>query len=157
MITIDAGLAPVTFDVLGDPIPQGSMKLIGRRLISDNPRLDGWRRAVTLRAREAWYAHAGRRTPLYGPVHLDLVIAVRQRTSAPKSWRILPDWNAPISRGTGDADKIARGICDALTIAQVYRDDSQVVDLHVAQFYADANQCPLSEPGARITITEALR
>lgn len=148
-------LAAVTFTVAGDPIPQGSLKLVrGRKLVADNPRLAAWRNAVVLRAREAWHAHAGRHSPLYGPVRLDLQFAVRQRASAPKTWRDRTDWCWPTSRGAGDVDKLTRAVLDALTTAQVYRDDSQVVQLVVSQFYASAHGCPLAAPGAQITIKE---
>lgn len=48
-----------------------------------------------------------------------------------------------------DSDKILRSTLDALTSAQAYRDDSQVVDVQARKRYADGRP-----PGAEITVKE---
>ena len=56
--------------------------------------------------------------------------------------------SAPVWPATKpDSDKLTRSTMDALTDAQVYRDDAQVVHLDVWKAYADD-----SGPGARITV-----
>jgi Holliday junction resolvase RusA-like endonuclease len=51
-----------------------------------------------------------------------------------------------------DLDKLIRAICDSLTDAGLYRDDSQVVTITAAKRY-----CPEGQPpGVHIVITELL-
>jgi len=161
MSIVEAARA-VTFDVEGMAATQGSMKAFTRGektfVIPDDPaKLTNWRALVAAKAREAWYTHAGRRGPLLGGVRLDLVFAMPQRKTAPKNWRTNPDWVLPITQSSGDLDKLVRAISDALTVAQVYRDDSQVIEHGNSQHYADGPGCPLTVPGVRITVSEVLR
>lgn len=155
-------LAAVTFDVPGVAATQGSMKALtrGRKtfVVPDDPaKLTNWRMLVAAKAREGWYAHAGRTGPLMGGVRLDLVFAMPQRASAPKNWRTNPGWYLPITQSSGDLDKLVRAVSDALTAAKVYRDDSQVIEHGNAQHYADGPGCPLTVPGVRITVSEVVR
>lgn len=50
----------------------------------------------------------------------------------------------------GDIDKLTRAILDALTDAQVWADDTQVVDLRARKFYAGEHE--LARPAAGVDI-----
>lgn len=80
---------------------------------------------------------------LQGPVELDIVFYLER----PKSIRI-QDRPEPIV--PPDIDKLVRGVADALTIAEIYEDDSQVVKLTAIKSYAD-----LRDPGAFIVVRHA--
>lgn len=126
----------LTFLVAGIPAPQGSKTawIVGRRAVlfdSNAKKLQPWRAAV---AGAAQAAHAAR-APLEGALYVD----VQFRFVRPKTVRRL--W--PSVRP--DVDKLARGLLDALTVAAVWGDDAQVVDLHATKIYA-------AEPGAFVRV-----
>jgi Holliday junction resolvase RusA-like endonuclease len=58
--------------------------------------------------------------------------------------------------GKPDVDKLARAVLDALRAAGVYRDDSQVAQLHCSKHYADAPRLSMSvSSGAEIYVERA--
>ena len=140
------GMTALTFTVIGTAQPQGSARAftytrrpekgggIGARVDSDNPKLKGWRRTVAVEAQRA--ITAARRGPSTGPVgivahfHLPRPKYLRDRTQ--------PHITRP------DADKLARGILDALT-GVIYVDDSQVVSLSVTKHYTSVRDVPRTE------------
>ena len=61
-----------------------------------------------------------------------------------------PGW--PIGRGTGDSDKYARAINDALTDAAVWIDDAQAVETVCRKVYVDSGLDALDTPGAVIRL-----
>lgn len=110
---------PLVFSVHGHPAPQGSKKPVGRgktRLIEDNPRTKPWREAVALQVRRQLpRAHR----PIDGPVLLGARFTMPRTSPKP-----FPSTKA---EGQGDEDKLVRAVCDALTSAGVWADDSRVV------------------------------
>ena len=127
------------FRVAGTPSTQGSKRGFAftpkgggktRAVVVDNnPKtLKPWRDAVRSTATEAW----GERPPIYGPVRVLILFALKKPGAAPK-WRRI--W--PIGARSGDVDKLARAVLDALTDAGVWRDDSQVVRLEVVKDYPE--------------------
>lgn len=143
-------LETVEFVVLGDPIPQGSMRHIGRgRMVSDNPKLKGWRQRVTASAQAAlgpgW-------TPWDGPVAMDLVITLPRPKSAPKTKVTFPATKP-------DLDKLMRAIGDSLcpkTGFKTLQEDSRIVEVGqlVKTFPAPMHTHPgaLPEPGIRVRL-----
>lgn len=141
----------ISFHVAGRPIPQGSMRPMvsastGRPFVKQAPALAVWRADVAEAARRAGCL------PRQGPVKVNLVFsfarpkahygtgrnAGRLKDSAPES---------PINRATGDLDKLARAVLDALSQV-AYEDDSQVVLLAaMKRFSEDAHV------GATITVS----
>lgn len=110
------------FRVEGKPIPQGSKQAFirgSRAVVVDvKPReLMRWRKAVTDVARSMW---AGQ-PPIDSPVWLQLAFIV-ERPGKPKfeTPAVKPDW-----------DKLSRSVCDSLTDAGVYVDDSRVIRTQV--------------------------
>jgi len=102
----------IVFEVLGEPVPQGSGRPIRAgnghlHVVADNPRLQPWRDAVTWHARQALAGHS----PLEGAVELTFTFARprghygRQglRSSASRDHAVRPD-----------PDKLARAVLDAL-------------------------------------------
>lgn len=83
------------------------------------------------------------------PVRLDITFCFDKPASAPKQRRT---W--PIKRSTFDVDKLQRAVFDALTDAGVYKDDSQVTDVHARKVFTDDPDAPLRTPGAVIRIWE---
>ena len=121
--------------VTGTAQPQGSTKAFmpkGGRfpvVTSDNPKLKGWRSLIAHEAQQAaqgWYAFEA-------AVRVVIMVTLPR----PKAIRA----TQPPHTKKPDIDKLARGIFDALT-GVVWRDDSQVVELHINKHYALAGEAP---------------
>lgn len=131
------------FEVHGIPGPQGSKRHVGGgRMIESSAKVKPWREAVKWACIEA--NKAGMR--FGGPVHLFVAFCVKKPKSAPKRTRT---W--PVTRSSGDIDKLMRATCDALTDAGIWGDDSQVVSVITTKDYTAGH---LSTPGAIIEVSE---
>lgn len=129
------------FLVRGLPKPKGSLRAVGKGRLVEQIDNRPWRDAVTWHAADAMRRF--RRPMLTGPVCVDMLLTVPRPKSASKTRRTFP-----ITRASGDVDKHARLILDALTDAGMIHDDSQVVHLSVHKDYAD----PADGPGAIIHV-----
>ncbi|MBM0235914.1 RusA family crossover junction endodeoxyribonuclease [Micromonospora sp. ATA32] len=148
-----AGTAPlIDIHVFGTPRPKGSLRHVGNgRMVEQLKHSPDWRRAVVEDAHKAIACVCGDPDchtllpgyPFEGAVEVLISLYFAKPKSAPKTRPILPT-----SRATGDADKHARNIFDALQDAGVIKDDSQVVDHHVSKRYCR----PGETPGARIAV-----
>lgn len=146
----DAPAELLTFTVRGRPVTQGSIRSLGagRPSVHSNAKtLKPWRQDLAAAAQDAMTGWAR----LEGPVHVDVVFAFDLPTSAPKRRRI---W--PITRSSGDVDKLARALLDSLVAAGVVKDDSQVVRL-VAEKVWTGEHPELVVPGAHVIVTAADR
>jgi crossover junction endodeoxyribonuclease RusA len=107
----------ITFQVDGQPVPQGSMKVINGHVIhAKGSELAAWRSAIALR-------EAGAK-PHIEPVEIDMIFTMAR----PKTV------NRPEPSVAPDLDKLVRAVLDGLT-AIAYRDDGQVVRLTAAKQY----------------------
>lgn len=151
----EQGLA---FTVLGRPAPQGSKRPIvagnGRlRTIEQSARVKPYRDSVSAAAREALEALPDPAVFYEAPVGLTVTFLFARpkshlRTAAAFAGE--PSGRAParpVSRQTGDVEKLVRAVNDALVAAGVIRDDSQVVQLAAAKRYAEpaGPECTLIE------------
>lgn len=143
----------ITITVYGQPKPKGSMKHVGHgRMVEQLEGSKPWREAVkgaALDARICGFTGATpvRRPPLEGPVVVEIMVTVAKPKSAPKTRET---W--PITRSSGDSDKHARNVLDALTDAGVFGDDSQVVDVLCRKRYPGQHADTLDIPGAVIRV-----
>ena len=117
---------PISFQVHGLPIPQGSTRswlVNGKPVITSTAKgLSSWRRLVADVAQR--FAPD---EPWEGPVGIDLHFGLPKPKSAPKKRRVWPDKRP-------DLDKLTRAVLDALTYV-VYADDSQVVEIRATKDY----------------------
>ena len=119
----------ISFSCDGQPVPQGSMKVInGHILHSQGSALAVWRSTIALSAR-----FAGAK-PLDGPMGIEVTFRVRRPKTVKREYPSV----AP------DLDKYIRACLDALT-GICYVDDSQIVDISSRKVYSDT-------PGADIKI-----
>jgi crossover junction endodeoxyribonuclease RusA len=121
------------FRVVGLPVTQGSKRAVlrGARaglIDANDAKLRPWREAVRAVATDAW----GNRPPVAGPVRVVVLFALHKPASAPKTRRT---W--PMGARSGDVDKLARAVLDAMTDAGIWRDDAQVVRLEVVKDYPE--------------------
>lgn len=142
------------FKVHGKPATQGSKRALGRRgggpiiMVESNKRLPGWRNDVAFAAQQAM--------PSSWPPTGAMLLHVTFQFARPKAHHVAGDPSRPLKANAprfhttiaGDADKLARAICDSLTTAGVWLDDKQVVDLHCIRIYAE----PGEPEGATITV-----
>lgn len=136
----------ITFHVSGVPAPQGSKtampvrkngKLTGKtNLVESSKALKPWRTLVTHQAR---CARPKEFTPYAGAVRVEVIFRFPRpkghygtgrnggtlKPSAPEHHITKPD-----------ADKLLRAILDGLTVAGIYHDDSQVVEVETSKRYA---------------------
>jgi Holliday junction resolvase RusA-like endonuclease len=142
-----------TLRVLGTPAPQGSKrafkhKTTGKLVVVEqqHDRVKSWRQAIL---------DAVENAPGFDcPVSLSITFLLERKAGHYGTGR-----NAGILRPSApqfpgampDLSKLVRATEDALTNAGVWRDDGQVVTLHVAKRWAD----PVTLPGAIILIKEA--
>lgn len=122
-------MTALTFTVMGKPAPQGSKRHVGHGiLIESSKRVLPWRSAVVNAACDAIAAAPVDVWPLDGPVEVMVTFWFTAPKSAPKR-----RYTWPVTRSTGDLDKLARALLDGLTDAGVFRDDAQVVALRAVK------------------------
>lgn len=134
----------ITITVYGQPKPKGSLRSVGQgRMVEQLAGSKPWREAVKWAAIELCRG----REPIEGPVSVEIVTTVPKPKSAPKTRRI---W--PVTRSSGDVDKHARNVLDALVDAAVMFDDSQVVRLVSVKCFPGEHTLALATPGAVIRV-----
>ena len=141
------------FQVRDVPRPQGSKVSFvnprtGRAVTKEDgkERLDRWRNAV----QAAVLQHRDRpRTPIGNPVLLRVVFTFERPKSAAKGREVFP-----VTRSTGDLDKLERALFDSLTLGGVIKDDSLVFDVHARSVYTGSAFGALPWPGADIVLWE---
>lgn len=126
--------------VPGHPLPKGSLKCVGRngrhQIIDDNPNTRVWLDQVAESAAQQLQLTL---TPHQG-VGIEIACILPRPASHHRTGRnrFLLRANAPelpVLRQTGDVDKLARLVLDALQSAGVLADDSQVIELTVRKAY----------------------
>ena len=146
-----SSLASFTFRVLGTPVPQGSVKAFGSKVVANNEHaLGSWRSDVASAAQRA------------KPVDWDINSAVLLRCefvfprplshygtgkNATKLKPSAPRYHVK----TPDVDKLVRGVADSIgdAVARVLlNNDSQIVSIYAAKRYATDDFL-----GAIITVT----
>ena len=95
---------------------------------ADNKKTKPWRQAIIDACLASDFAMAE------GPVSLEVAFYLPRPKSAPKSVQ------QPAKKP--DLDKLVRAVCDALTAAGVWRDDSQVVRLTATKTFAGEGFAP---------------
>jgi len=123
----------IEFRVEGQPIPQGSMKVINGYVIhSQGSALAGWRSAIALAARKAGAF----------PQKDAMTISMTFIMPKPKTVKREEPSVAP------DLDKLIRAVLDALT-AIAYIDDGQVTEIYAKKIYGLV-------PGVKIQVAEKI-
>lgn len=146
----EPGLVIATFEVVGTPIPQGSMQAFNRRgggrpiVTSDNKRTRPWKDAVTWAASEArstfWGEYAG-------AVGVEMVFRIVRPKGHTGKRGLLP--SAPAEHAVKpDIDKLVRAVLDAIVDAAVIVDDALVAELRVTKRYVTA----MEAPGVRVMV-----
>lgn len=120
----------VSFYAHGIPKPQGSKRAFvvkGRAVMAETggAKHKDWRATVTAAALDVM----GDRPLLEGPLRVGLVFALPRPKSHPKTKRTWPT-------ARPDSDKLARAVFDSMSHV-VFRDDAQVVDVHVVKIWAE--------------------
>jgi Holliday junction resolvase RusA-like endonuclease len=146
-VTAPILIAPLTITAYGVPKPKGSLRHIGNGRLKEQ--LEGspiWREAVKAAAFVAARTSGWQRLE-NTPVAVSATLTFERPASAPKR-RVT--W--PITRSSGDVDKQARNILDALVDAGIVKDDSQVIDLSIRKRYCGQHDEALHIPGAMIRV-----
>ena len=155
----------LSFFVAGTPAPQGSKSAYAVRRkdgtptgkinqTEQNKATRPWRATVTAEAVKEVRKHG----MLVGPVNLNLTFVFDRppshlgtgrnagllRPSAPEHMAVRPD-----------ADKLVRAVCDSLTDAKVWAEDSRVVSLTAEKLYASTTPGTHDRAGVYISVTPA--
>ena len=123
--------------ISGDPKPKGSWTPVqtkgGIKFRPANPKWGVWFKKAKEEIRRLW------KGPLLSkPVRVTLAFFLPRPKTVKRAH--------PTSKFSGDVDKHARAILDAMT-GSVYEDDAQVIDLRTTKEYAT------EETGVRITVS----
>jgi len=130
---------PFQLTIYGDPAPQGSKvahALPGGKIVMRevSKKIDPWRKAVKFAVAnlvgDDW-------EPFDAPLEIETIFYLKRGSTIRRPLPIV----AP------DLDKLDRGLWDALTHANVWRDDALVVNSISQKVYADTR-----EPGAEVII-----
>ena len=121
----------ISFRVDGQPIPQGSMKVINGHIIhSQGSALAAWRSAIGLSAKAAGAK------PTLEAVSMTLIFIMNKPRTVTRLDPTVPP----------DLDKLVRAALDALT-SIAYKDDSQVIEIRAMKVYGEY-------PGVEIIIAK---
>lgn len=137
----------VTLNVPGIPIPQGSKNIFNGRLVEVNARkLRIWRSAIGVAATNH---HQGE--PLDMPLHMTIEFRFprpKHHFGMGKNSLTLKEKAPTLYTNKPDLDKLVRAVGDALTQANIIRDDSRITRITARKIYG--------APGATITLDEDL-
>jgi Holliday junction resolvase RusA-like endonuclease len=147
----------LTITVHGRPAPQGSKRYAGHRrnaasgrisavLVEQSKRVKPWRDLVTWAAMNAMLDHR-LSVPLDGPIAAEIVFTVLKPASAPKRKRT---W--PITRHSGDIDKLQRSTFDGIADAAAVVDDSRIIHVTAIKTFPGEHPDALDAPGAVIRL-----
>jgi Holliday junction resolvase RusA-like endonuclease len=133
----------------GKPRPQGSMTLArnpatGQEFAKYGAETVNHRNLAVGLLRDAW----GQADPLAGAVAVRILASFERPKAHYGTGRnagTLKDWAPHWHTQAPDADKLARLILDALTIAGVYRDDSQACVVRVEKLWSPGRSGTLVE------------
>lgn len=148
----------LTIVVHGRPAPQGSKRYAGHRLnsasgrvsavlVEQSKRVKPWRALVTAATTQAIAIGGTGYLPLDGPLEADIVFTVLKPASAPKRKRT---W--PITRHSGDVDKLIRSTFDGIADAGAVVDDSRIIRVTATKAYPGEHPDALAQPGATIRL-----
>jgi Holliday junction resolvase RusA-like endonuclease len=154
--------AEVVLTIGGTPVGKGSLKCIGTRgtrqhvLVEDNPRTQHWREEIARAAHAAEFEVAGQGQAVGVEITSTLPRPASHYGTGRNAKRVRPSApDFPTVKGTGDVDKLARLVLDALEDSDVLDNDAQVVEVLSRKVYPDhAWPFPdgLDAPGVRIRI-----
>ena len=137
----------IQFEVYGIPVAQGSKRAFNNRVVDANStQLRPWRDSVTAMAMET--KRRMDQETFLGPVRIDLTFTFPRPKyhygTGRNAGKLKP--TAPTFVTTKpDLDKLIRAVFDALTVASIWRDDSQVVVEQSTKIYGD-------EPGVSVLV-----
>jgi len=140
-------MSSIYLNVPGIPVPQGSKRAFGNRLVDANQaKLKPWRATITAIALE----NLGDGPPLTGPAHVEVRFTfprpkTHYRTGA--NAHLLKDTAPEWHTVKPDLDKLVRAVLDGLTDAQIFHDDAQVASVVATKRYGD-------NPGAYIMVEQ---
>lgn len=135
----------VRFEVMGTPIPQGSKSSTRWGMREANPKTRPWRDQIAWEARAAM----GHEPPLEGPCTVNATFWMpRPKSHYRANGQIKP--TAPVySDKRPDVDKLLRALCDGMTTAGVWKDDSQAVRIEASKRYVINGV----QPGCSVAVT----
>lgn len=135
----------IRITIPGRPTPKGSMKCVGRRgkvahQLVEQVDNEEWRRTVVQALRHSWPTGDGRTAGRHQPIGAEITTTLPRPGSHYGTGRnahtVKPSAPAhPATHGTGDVDKLARLILDALQDGAVLPDDAAVVELVARKAY----------------------
>lgn len=151
----------VAFEAFGRPVPQGSMRSLGKgrpSVHSNKALLLPWRQTIAVAAASGATAHGWDRTP--GPVKVTARFFFDRPLGHYTKKGLRPGAPVvPFGRGVGDLDKLVRAVLDAIgDSGAVWLDDSQVVAVGATKRYVPEQPVPghlLDRPGVLVRV-EAL-
>lgn len=130
----------------GSPAPQGSKRHVGRGvMVESSKKIRPWREDVVTAARAAMDNDPDF-VRFEGPVIGRMIFCFDRPASVKRSKRAYPSIPP-------DLDKLARGVCDALKSAGIWRDDALIVEFtRLAKVYVGEDPESLDSPGALIIL-----
>ena len=143
--------ASFTFRVLGTPVPQGSVKAFGSRVVANNEHaLGSWRSDVAAAAQRAKPADWDINAPVSLRCEFVFPRPLSHYGTGKNATKLKP--SAPRYHvKTPDVDKLVRGVADSIgdAVARVLlNNDSQIVSIYAAKRYSTDDFL-----GAIITVT----
>jgi len=146
-----------TVHLAGRPVPQGGLIAMhtanGRLRMRNKPSLVDYRGRLAAELARERHGGATLTTAVSVLISVQLdrpaghYLPANSKRPAPQLRTDAPSW--PTGRNSGDVDKLARTVLDALVIAGLLADDSQVVSLQVRKGWAD--ELPA---GVHVTVVE---
>lgn len=145
----------------GIPVPKGSLRCVGRRgrrahvLIEDNPQTKPWREKIAREAARSIVEHADKGQALGVQIVSTLPRPASQYGTGKNSGVLRARAVAhPTALRTGDVDKLARLVLDALQDSAVIVDDAQVVEVVSRKRWPDeSDEWHEADPTPGVTIT----